>query len=64
MVALSSRSRYTVLHKTNSSGKMYHYGIVKSDMAIAYLKHMCWILSVYITKYTRNEFIQTVNGER
>ena len=26
--------------------------------------HMCQILSVYITKDTRNEYIQTVNGER
>jgi hypothetical protein len=39
MVA-SSGSRYTVLHKTDSAGKMYHYGNVKSDMANACLKHI------------------------
>jgi len=41
MVASSSGSRYTVLHKTYSSGKMYHYENVKSDVANACLKHIC-----------------------
>jgi pyruvate-formate lyase len=43
---------------------MDHYENVNSDVANAYLKHMCQILSVYITQYTCNECIQTVNGEK
>jgi len=38
MVASFSGSRYTVLHQTDSSGKIYHYENVKYDIANACLK--------------------------
>lgn len=63
MVASSSGSRHAVLHQTDSTGKMDQNESVKSDMTNAYLKHMCQILSVYITKYSCTEYTQTVSGE-
>jgi hypothetical protein len=62
MVASPSGSRHTVLHQTDSTGKMDHNENVKSDMTNAYLKHMCQILGVYITKYSCTECIQAVSG--
>jgi hypothetical protein len=40
MLASSSGTRHAVLHQTDSTRKMDHYENVKSDIAIAYLKHM------------------------
>jgi hypothetical protein len=41
MVASTSGSRHTLLHQTDTTGKMDHYENVKSYMESAYLKHTC-----------------------